>query len=175
MNKFKYEAMKTEFPALVAAIQNASVRDDSRWCENIAVKRITPELLGKTPQRYTVDGSLVGVDEGDVVFQAFSPKGTKDDWFLMECAAEYTRRSNYAHDDGGHTPGETILESIGKTSDEPDLIIWFEYGMEYENHYSTSTWRATIYKPAQSGPTMTEMIAEARRKAAEEVATEATF
>ena len=166
MNKFKFDAFKAEFPWLDDAVKTAQVSSDHIACNGISVKRITAELLAKTPSTYEADGSVVGVDEGDVCILVYSDH-------LQKVRSSGSCRSNWAHDDDSSWDGETVLETIDEHG-VPDFIAWFEYGLDCVNHYSTHDWRATIYKAAKDVD-VADLVAQAQVQALSQVQAEGAF
>lgn len=163
MNRFKFKAMTEEFPFLSEVFG----KRESGWCFALKVKRATPELLNTTPSTHEYTGSLVGIWEGDEVYLIASSKA-------YQVQARWDFDSNFAHTDRRSGPGETLLEACARHAIEPDYIVWIEFGLGIEDHYSTKEWKATIYKPAKD-VTVTSLIEKAREKARREVETEIAF
>lgn len=163
MNRFKFEAMVEEFPFLPEAFG----KRESQWCFTLTVKRVTPELLNVTPRTDEHEGSLVGIWEGDEVYLIADNKA-----YQVQAAWDFD--SNFAHTDRRWGPGETLLEACARYEVHPDYIVWIEFGLGIENHYSTKEWKATIYKPGRD-ISIAGTIAVARSKARREVGVEVAF
>lgn len=178
MNKFKFDAFLLEFPALDKALINLSASltgepnldGDALLCEGIKIKRMTAELLGRTPLTNEHEGSCVGIDEGDAVWLV-SRSGQ-----LHAVTGAHSFQSNRAHTDGYKEPGETLLEAVSRYGLETSLaqIVWVEFGLTTVDHYSQDDWCAVIYKPAKDVD-VNELVAQARSKALAQVKAEGTF
>lgn len=182
MNRFKYNALKDEFPFLAqtAMVTEGGKERDPKNCDGITIKRITQELLDKTPQEHSWDGSLVGINkwvrvdfilkDGSIIKGAVMPKGSSG--------------SNYAYEETHSWQGETVLEAIyrhcaimkfGTVPGEVEFIVWTKGGYNVVEHYSQRDWRSTIYKPAKGQNLIRKSIINARGEALDEVKAEANF
>lgn len=166
MNRFKYDAMVNEFPFI-----EELVAGDVVDCVHIKIARADENLLNMTPRVDSSIGSLVGIeDRQDIHFvtvNGITPRAVEQDDDLY---------SNYAHDDGHHYPGETILEGIHRheVADVLEYVVVVHSGYEVENHHSTRAWNMTICKTPK-GTTFAAEIAKAETKALAEVQAEAAF
>lgn len=167
MDLFKFNAFVKEFPFLAEI-----ARGDSLDCDSIKVKRITKELLNSTPEYHSAVGSLVGIDDEQVV--AF----VLGDGTVIENAVKRTGRhhSNYAHDDGFYRRGETVLEAIHRENlaDKLAYVVVVESGYAIVNHHSEADWRMTIYKPAKDVSAQ-DLIEQSKKSALDQVKAESEF
>jgi hypothetical protein len=169
MNRFKFNALRDEFPFLEQCHdEDFQVKD----CDGITIKRIAAKLLDQTPRRYSWSGSLVGINKVDRVDFVLSDGSVITD----AVEADTESGSNYAHSGTYRREGETILEAIDRhgVAESLDFIVWTEWGYNVVEHHSEDDWRAVVYKPAK-GFALTDAIAEAKGKALAEVQAEANF
>lgn len=168
MNRFKFNRYLQEFP-FVSGVSTRAL--NALDCDSFAVKRITKELLDKTPKYDGATGSLVGIDDGEEIF--FVVNGT----LAGPVQTDGSVIHNEAHSDNENWDGETVLEAIDRLKIAPDTIthiVSFEYGYEVLDHYSQGNYRLTIYK-APVGFTIADYVKEAIEKADNEVKAECAF
>jgi len=175
MNRFKYDALKDEFPFLAQTAMSTEEgsKRDPKNCDGISIKRISQELLDKTPQEHNWDGSLVGInkwvrvdfvlEDGSIIKDAVKARGSSG--------------SNYAHSETHSWEGETVLEAIycRHAITLVKFIVWTEGGYNVVEHYSQRDWHSTIYKPAKGSDFLRKAVINARRRALDEVKAEANF
>lgn len=171
MNRFRFQAFTLEFPFIEQLVDN-SITSDIINCDGITVRRADDHMLNEMPCIESAIGSLVDIHNvEDVIF-------VLSDGSLVEGAVQQEDylHSNYAHDDGHHYPGETIMEAIDRHGVSAMLkyIVVVSSGYEIVNHSSTKAWKMVIYKTPKA-TTFAEEIARAKTSALEQVRAESTF
>lgn len=174
MNRFRYEALVEEFPFIPRTVME---RKDGKErevidCESITIRRVTKQLLERTPEEYAVVGSLVGVDQWTKVDFVL------DDRLIIRNAVKNSgsSHSNYAYEGDERWEGESVLEAIHrlKVADKLAYIVWTTGGYDVVEHFSLPTFKALIYKPSKEF-TFQEEIDRALNAAREIVKAESNF
>jgi hypothetical protein len=166
MNRFKYEAFLDEFPFLESLALGCAI------CKKISVKRVTRELLQKVPHYSGATGSLVGIDDSEVVHFILN-----DGTIIRDAVAQSGDVvHNEAHTDNEYWEGETILEALYRQEVSPMLayIVIVHSGYIIQDHRSQPDWCATIYKPARDID-LGDLITQERDSALQQVKAEANF
>lgn len=176
MNKFKWDAYKKEFPFLegMDCLKDMDVKRLSR----VSVKRLDRDVLARTPQSYYHDGSL-GKSENFKTAR-FIIGGAV---YELRAAPRSEWKSNYAHSQRVESPGETILEAIGRLVDEGGAmavsglthIVWVEFDYSnWEGGTFLEKWEIEIFKLPRN-ELISAVLADANEQAAREVRAEANF
>ena len=163
MNKFRFEAIVSEFPFL----RELGATPE---CDSIQVKRWDEAVLAIVPNEYSYDGSLVN-DWREDTWHAILPDGEiKRDF--VKASSHY--HSNYAHSQDRNECGETLLEALHDL-DESEYLVRHEVEHDDERGrpYRDSDWW-TIYKPARQ-VTIAGLCKEALQRAKRDVAAELDF
>ena len=177
MNRFRLQVFLKEFPFLKDLVNKGEEVD------SIQVKRMDKNLFGIRPTYHGATGSLVGIDEGEIVHFLVKSQGITMGirGELLEMLRDCVRNSGYvthneAYRDNESWDGETILEAIDRLDCAENLriIILEEYGDNIRDHYSIGGLRFTIYKPAK-GVSVKQLLVETKSKAQEEVQAESNF
>lgn len=173
MNKFKFDAAIKEFPFLrTCLLTSGEEMRDFATCDGITVRRMTSEFLNTVPRDYSVSGSMVNIKEWERVDFVMSDGGLLKD----AVRADSESVSHYAYEGTSRSKGETILEAIDRMrcADRLAFIVMLEGGYEVENHFSTSAWCCTVYKPLK-GQSIQSVIDAAFDAALAEVRAESAF
>lgn len=173
MNRFKFNAFLSEFPALESIlIDRRYCPHKACYCDGIKVARLSREFLAFVPEHTSHDGSMVGIDKREEVSFVLN------DGAIIRNAvrANGTHGSNYAYSETLHEEGETILEAIDRhdVASSLRLIVVVRSGFTVREHYSEPNFSACVYK-AGKGESLTELIEEAAIAALTEVRAEANF
>jgi len=174
-NRYQINAFVSQFAALFAANHiNPPMfdaeRDGNSWAdaakvESVAVARVTPELLQKTPSVTSYDsGCASWRDEERVVlfdrnWRALAEVRPDDSGEIVGA------RSRWSHD------GETIGEAIARTGCRHNVayIVVIRTGYDIENFYSVGGYDVVVHK-APKGWTIGEWVAREERRARTELA-----
>ena len=169
MNRFKYQAMFSEFPILRRILTRNDGLVDARQVDDIRVRRLDVETLQLIPEEWTKTGSLVDVWRNDKWYMVIS------DLYNGECEEfahpSFDFQSNYAYEESYERPGETILESLDRLGGRTFLYLVriVEEHNYIEGHSREHSLTVTIYKPKAN---ISAAIEEARQRAAINVAAE---
>ena len=174
-NRYQINAFVHQFAALFAANHNSqplfdAERDGNSWAdaskvESVAVARVTPELLQKTPSVTSYDSGCASWYDKELVvlfdrnWQALAEVRPDDSGEIVGARSRWSR------------DGETIGEAIARTGCRHDVayIVVIRTGYNIENFYSVGGYNVILYK-APKGWTISEWVAREERRARNEIA-----
>lgn len=168
MNKFKFEAYLQEFPFLREILGDQTAGSVS----SLAVKRADENLLARTPEERSWNGSLGATDNWERVTFVLPDRVLKG---AVAPAGE--SGSNYAHSTARRWKGETVLEALSRLENPDDVqyIVWEDRDYsDWSGSDLVDNYSVVVYKPPK-GVTFGELITKARAQALAEVRAEADF
>lgn len=167
MDESKFASFLEEFPFLKEMIP-----DVAAICDDVRVRKCSPELLRMTPSHIGSLGSRVGIHNQERVHFVLLINGAPQ--VMMDAVPQ---SGIYAHPDG-HTstawPGKTVLEAIAGLLDKErrdlEFVVKVDSGYKIRDHYSLPDWRATIYKVSLSSKQEIKDALSATRRIANDLA-----
>jgi len=166
MDRFRVEAFVKEFPFLKEFPRTI---EDPSDLESIQVRRLDENILRSKGYISEAVGSVVSIYRGSKFYLVYALEGKT--YKAVEVPPEHDFHSNYAHEDGYHEEGTSVLERIDEVFQEmaalPVAVVELEFGLETVDHHSRRR-RLTIYKP-KKGLSILGLIQRAKAQAEADV------